>query len=259
MTIGMLGVAGILGYSCSAVEADENRKVNRHGQHELTLADLPEPPADLKPLIKKGNITFLIGGDRPSVVNPSRSTSIRGRRFDAETQFRLSYSFKSRCRWGWDGASTSRRLAIDVGFSRLRIEVRHLMWFLNMPDRETFWESPLVRHEFDHVRLSSDPRVSSQFVSAVRKHDRIELSREDSEDLLAEASRRAGRTQYKRGGPLSTLTGTDAHSWLTTIVQAEFDRTVELVGIRYQELDRQTDHGRYDVPETGELREWLQR
>ncbi|MCM2369293.1 hypothetical protein [Aporhodopirellula aestuarii] len=248
-------VVGLLGVFSNESYADEG--LNRHGQRTLSLVDLPEPPAELKPLLAKGKITFLVGGERPSVVNPSRSTGVGGRKFDAETQFRLSYSFKTRCRWGWDGPPASQRLAIQVGYDRLRLDVSHQVWLLRMPEPESFWDAPLVRHEFDHVRLSCDPRLTAQFVKAVNTHRRIVLTREESEPLIRAAQRRMPSSWLGSGSPLKYFSGADAQPWLEEIVNAEFQRIVDLVGIRYQELDRQTNHGRLAVPESGELSEWL--
>ncbi|EMI57309.1 hypothetical protein RSSM_01150 [Rhodopirellula sallentina SM41] len=260
--VGMIAIVLLAGsvllYPQSVARADEGLgSPNQHGQRKLSLRSLPEPPAELKQLIGKGDITFLIGGTRPSVVDPSRSTGTRGRTFDAETQFRLSYTFKSRCRWAWNGSPNDRELAIGVGYDRLRLNVSHLMWFEDMPDREAFWESPLVLHEFDHVRLSTDPRVTSRFLSAVRKQDRVILTREESEPLITAASRRSGRSRYGRSSVLRSLTGGDAQPWLKEIVSAEFQKAVDLIGIRYRELDRQTDHGKFAVPRSGDLHQWL--
>ncbi len=231
--------------------------VNEHGQRTVILKELPMPPADLAPWLQRGDVTFMIGGQRPSVVDPSRSTGALGRDFDAETQFRLSYSFKSRCLWDWAENAAARRLAIGVRFDRLQLAVEHRVWLREMPDSSHFWDSPLVRHELDHVRLSSDPRLKTLFVKAVDKRDRIELTLDQSASLITSATRRLTNSSFGNRSLLNHLSGTDAQPWMDAVVQEEFDKIVQLVEIRYQELDRQTEHGRQPIPNTGELREWL--
>jgi hypothetical protein len=231
--------------------------LNEHGQRSVKLEELPKPPAELAPWLRRGEVTFMIGGQRPSVVDPSRSTGALGRDFDAETQFRLSYSFKSRCRWGWAENEAARRLAVDVRFDRLQLAVEHRVWLREMPDIESFWDSPLVRHELDHVRLSSDPRLKTLFVNAVDKRDRIELTIDQSSPLISRATRRLPNSSLGNRSLLNYLSGADAQPWMDAVVQEEFDKIVQLVEIRYQELDRQTEHGRQPVPREGELREWL--
>lgn len=229
----------------------------------LTLSELPPVPDDLLDLVEGNEIEFLVGGTRPSLVNPSRSTGTRGRRFDGETQFRLSYTFNSRCKWDIVKDSSTpdsvKQLAVQVRFTRVEMAVRHQMWFREVADLKTFWESPLVRHEFDHVRISSDPRIEQRFKKAVQEHERIELSRAESEPLIAVAYRQLNATWFRRGTILNHLSSDKSRRFVKEQIQDEFDRIVELVEIRYAELDRLTDHGRFPVPDTGPLKDWLNR
>ncbi|TWU18296.1 hypothetical protein [Allorhodopirellula heiligendammensis] len=231
--------------------------VNAHGQRELGLDDLPAPPDEFKSLLHRGNVTFLIGGQRPSVANPSRPTRDVQRRFDAETRYHMSFTYKSRCRWAWADTSRSQRLAIGVRYDKIELNTEHQIWLRQMPNRDTFWESPLVRHELDHLRLSSDPRLTTRFVTAVKKRGRIELTR-DQTTLLLDSAKKRYETQGRRyRSILDVLDSDDAQQWVDEQLQAEFDRTVELVEIRYQELDQITDHGRHPVPEDGPLSQLL--
>lgn len=232
----------------------------------IRLDELPEPPPELRPVLARGQITFLVGGERPSVLAPSRSTDAQGRVFAAETQFHLSYSFKTHCRWQWADSPAEKRLRIAVRFDQLQLDAQHQIWLRDLPERTPFWDSPLVRHELDHVRLSSDPRLAAQFAKAVSEHDLVELTRQESVPLIALATRRmvdnrpGGRPSGQRDDSiLSRLSADDAQPFLDTLVRHEFDRIVQLTQIRYQELDRQTDHGRQSLPAHSPLAEWLQR
>jgi len=223
----------------------------------LRMSDLPEPPAELRAFLTRGKVTFLIGGERPSVTDPGRSTGAKLGDFDAESQFRLSYSFQSRSEWRWANRSGARRLNITMRFERLKLDVRHRVWLKEMPPRDSFWDSPLVRHEIDHVRLSSDPRLTAIFVKAIDQHERLELTREESVPLISLATRRMSSGGRGRSF-LGHLTGDDAQPLLDAVVKQEFDQIVELIEIRYRELDRQTQHGRDPIPEESPLREWLE-
>lgn len=230
---------------------------------ELKLSDLPPVPDDLKELVEANELTFRIGGPRPSLIDQSRSTGSSTRRFDAETQFRLSYTFRSRCQWKTVASPSTpnsiKQLAIQVRFDRIRTSLKHHIWLRRMPDEPGFWDSPLVRHEFDHVRISSDPRLVELFRKSVLKHERMELTRAESEPLIALAYRKWNASWFGRGTLLNYLKNDDAKVWVKKAVQGEFDRLVELVEIRYAELDRVTDHGRRSVPADGPLRDWLNR
>ena len=242
-----------------AIAEDEPSRIIR----ELKLSDLPPVPEDLKALVEANELTFRIGGTRPSLIDRSGSSGSRTRRFDAETQFRLSYTFRSRCQWKTVANSSSpdsiKQLAIKVRFDRIRTSLKHQVWLRRMPDESAFWDSPLVRHEFDHVRISSDPRLVELFRKSVLTHQRMELTRAESEPLIAVAYRKWNASWLGRGTLLNYLKNDDAKVWVKNAVQGEFDRLVELVEIRYAELDRVTDHGRRSVPTEGPLRDWLNR
>ena len=238
-----------------------DRPVSPATSKTLTLADLPPVPDELRDLIDQNVLVFLVGGTRPSLNDSVRSTGRQDRRFDGETQFRLSYKFNSRCQWSVmrepDKPDTVQRLAVKVRFQQIRLKVGHQIWLREIPDLETFWDSPLVRHEFDHVRISSDRRIESLFNEAVRRHQRIELSKSESEPFIAIAYRKLNASS-RRGTLLSHLSSEDAKPFVKNAVQAEFDRIVQLLEIRYAELDRATDHGRLPVPDTGPISDWLE-
>ncbi len=229
----------------------------------LTLADLPPVPKELKSLVQQNELTFLIGGERPSLADGVRSTGGQSRRFDAETRFRMSFRFDSSCSWETvkdpRTPDSVKQLAVRVKFKRVRLSVTHRIWFRDMPERDGFWESPLLLHELDHVRISGDPRIANRFRQSVLQNSRIELTREESEPLIAMAYRKLNSRWFGRGPLVTYLNAGEARPFIKTAIQTEFDRTVELTHVRYQELDRITEHGQRQVPETGELRDWLRR
>lgn len=219
----------------------------------LSLESLPKPPLELQPWLKAGNVQFLSGGRRPSTVTGTRSTGAAGQRFDAETKFRLSYEFSSRCRWWW----RDDRLLVRVTYRRLGLSVSHEVWFRQRPtDLNRFWESSLVLHEFDHIRLSSDPRVLTRFKESVRENNQLEFDLAEVRTLLDDETIRPDGNWSSRQRD-SRLKSDQVRRLVNARVREHFDRTVQLLEIRYQELDRVTGHGARPVPETGRLREWL--
>lgn len=229
------------------------------GWRTLRLADLPAPPAEVQSVLDRGKITWLVGGLRPSLVHPELSTSARKGIFAAETQFQLNYSFRSQCRWQWVQTGSPRRLQVSVRFEQLELIVEHRVWLRKMPDQEGFWDSPLVQHELDHVRLSSDPRLADQFFKAVLHHTEVDLSSEQSLPLIARAKQRNIENEQSDESILAQLSGADAQPFISSLVQSEFDRIVQLVEIRYQELDRETQHGKQPVAAGSPLSEWLRK
>ncbi len=193
----------------------------------IELSDLPEPPEPLGDLIEAGRVTFEAG-------EREESTELSGGlRTAAETHYKIAYNYNSRSRWAVDSAN--RRLRITVRFFSIRWEPTHVIWFRRRPETDGFWSDVLVRHEFDHVRISNDPRLAKRFEEMLREKSVIshQLSEGDVvnrpfvDHLVAEH------------------------------VDNVFAEISELIAIRYKELDRVTRHGRDAVPEDSPLNRWL--
>ncbi len=231
--------------------------VDEQAHRKVELSDLPAPPDRFRELIERGNVTFLVGGERPSTVDPHRRSTEKEGRFDAATSYHAHYSFKSLCRWGWAETSRAKRLAFAIRYRELDLFVEHQVWLRKMPQLDRFWNSPLVCHEMDHVRLSSDPQLNLRFVSAVKQRKRIELTRAESAPVLEAATQLFTKNRGRFPSILNFLDADDAEPWVKANLDKEFEQTLQLIEIRYQELDRQTDHGKRPVPREGELSEWL--
>jgi hypothetical protein len=185
----------------------------------IRLADLPEPAAEIRDLIEAGRVTFE-AGEREAAQTPRT-----GPRITAETHYRIAYNYNTRSRWKID--SKNRRVVITVRFRDIEWQPTHRIWFEKRPATEDFWSHPLVLHEFDHVRISTDPRVAERFEQLLRSKRSItqSLSAEDVVD----------REFVDRL--------VDKH------VIEIFSEISELVSIRYKELDRVTSHGLHPLPE----------
>ena len=102
---------------------------------------------------------------------------------------------------------------------------------MKRPDAETFWTNPLVLHELDHLRLSADPRLAKRFAGLVRSELNLRIDLEPNDRVDARWVQRQV-DQY---------------------VQKQFAKISDLVKIRYQELDRLTQHGLRQIPENSEV------
>ena len=102
---------------------------------------------------------------------------------------------------------------------------------------DRFWQDKLVLHELDHVTLSSDPRLVARFKEMLAENNVIveELS---SNGVVN--SRVINRLVDRR-------------------TEQVFSQLNELVAIRYQELDRLTNHGVEPIPAESPLSGLLRR
>lgn len=228
----------------------------------MSLSSLPAANEEITGLLKAGQVQFISGGPRPSKLYGLRSPGFINREFDAETRFNLAYHFASRCRWWWNEDG----IVVRVRYPELELKVDHKVWFRRRPDDlSQFWNLKLVQHEMDHIRLSTDPRVLKRFETAVRNEESLRFSRAEMRSVLGEDAvsdwdpRQPSDNQAGQNSRSRRLSSDQVRKLINQRVRQHFDKTVELVEIRYRELDRQTAHGSFAVPEEGPLRQWLDR
>ncbi len=184
------------------------------------IIELAAPPPEIASLLKQGNIRFVVG----EPVRPASSLLPNGRRFEALTDYNIKYRYKSEKRWR--RGSDPAELLITVQWRNVALDISHVVWFRELPDGERAWTDRLMRHELDHVRISSDPKLENQFKARLRENSRITAKVPLNETpTLASVSRLV-----------------DQHAELL------FGEILSLVEIRYKELDRLTNHGQLDLP-----------
>ena len=203
------------------------------GAEQIDLAELPDPPAELEKLIDEGDVSFFVG--QRAADAQSRSPNRGGTKLSAETHYHLGFDYRCRSRWRIANANGKRILSITVAYQQIKLNRSHEIWLRNRPKSSTFWSSKLVLHEFDHVRLSSDPTIERHFVESLRKDKTI------TEEIAANVR----------------VTETFVRAAIDRHAKEIFDETIALINIRYQELDRQTDHGLQPLPDDSSLAEWL--
>ena len=245
----------------------------------IALDGLPPPPAEIRSLLEAADVSFRTG-PRATAEVPMReprqvATEVaREPKFEAETTYTLSYRFDSHCHWRLSSTSDAsgqrfRQLIIRVRYRDVELDSSHVVWFRKPPDRETFWQSPLVRHEFDHVRLSSDPILAKRLKEKLTQSSVLRLRVVDSpavsEQLAPEQSTSSGNDEADpTARPDETVRIRDisdayVQEYVDRHVADVFQQIASLVEIRYRELDRVTRHGQSEVPENSVLAAWLGR
>jgi len=206
---------------------------------------LPAPPAAIAKLIADGDVTYYF-------YNP------KSEKFDfaGETTFNFHYYYRCRTRYeivdraaddddavdrsltimatdGKDAAEEptgSRALRVNVTYDDVVLTIAHRMRLPQYVIGDKFFEHPLVRHEFDHVAISADPRLQTHLQRMLQRRNSVLTvpvpdTLTDRDDLLATANGAARRAS-----------------------KIVFDDFVAEIKIRYQELDSITAHGIQPLP-----------
>jgi hypothetical protein len=234
--VSLCTIAVLASRSFAAAEQDSDEAEQRRGAVQtIKLTDLAEPPAPLAALIEQGTVKFFVGqlpSGRKAENLPGEENKLR---FTAETQFNMNFDYRSRTQWRVQRSAGKAKLVINVLFPQVELKQTHDVWFQRRPATDGFWTNRLVLHEFDHVRLSSDPRIEKRFAQRLRDSKVI--------TKLVDANARINDAVVRRV--------VDEH------VKQVFAEILELVKVRNQELDRQTNHGVRPLPEDSTLSEWL--
>ncbi|MEM6472543.1 MAG: hypothetical protein AAF802_23475 [Planctomycetota bacterium] len=193
---------------------------------EVDTSEFP-PPQELADLIEKADVT-IVTGKRPRSNRPEQNG---GGRLAGETTFEFNYEYSSRVQWRPTGRNDDRRVEVTVRFRKLKLKSRHQVWLRRPPKPENFWEDALVRHEFDHVKISSHPVIQNLFVRLTKRLTRFEIPLRDAAD-------RYGRVSQSR-----------VEAIVDERIREVVDEVAEYVRIRYRELDRTTRHGILPLPD----------
>ena len=222
---------------------------NLVAQTPLSLDRLPESPTELKTLSREGQVRFVFGTENLESVGlqtlPELPTEMRNalqsqkqtndrsvapeNRLSAITTYRVEFRFARQTTWNWN--PLTRTMTIEMRARLQSWKPIHTIWFRRLPELDDFWDSPLVLHEFDHVQLSTDPAMEKRFATILRQGNREEIQLSGDQK------------------PSEELATVKTDQW----VQQMFQEIVELVDIRYRELDQITLHGRRELPPASPL------
>lgn len=143
-------------------------------------------------------------------------------RFKVQVRHRFRYSYRST--WQSDGR---RLVLITPKIRRTTIVVRHVVTLPYAYDNPEKWQTRLVRHEFDHVAVSTDPRAY-----LLVKH------------LLCHLGT-LRRTLAAGPDPEA--------SWIDGVINEEIGKrreaVEELIRANYRLLDEVSRHGRRRIPD----------
>ena len=200
---------------------------------KIKLDDLVKPPKEIQDLITQGNV-LLFAGQPPEIQANSRFSSSKRDRLDAETHYQLAFNLKYRKTWNTVRDGDQLLLKINVNFTRVKIQQAHGIFFKVRPGETGFWENKLVLHEFDHVRISSDPKVEKLFLSRLHKASKI----------------------TKELTPSTRVNNANIDTYISKHAKTIFNDVIDMVGIRYRELDRVTSNGKRPIPADSNLLRW---
>lgn len=220
-----------------------------HGQTPLEIDSLPEPPQVFQSLLREGNVDFLQGTDLleskdfnalaklpDEVTQALRKQSLRTdpsipfeNRLSAITTYRIDFRYARQRTWTWN--PVTRIMTINMRARLTSWKPIHTVWFRELPSLTNFWKNSLVRHELDHVQLSSDANMKSRFARLLREGERKQLSLSGSQR------------------PSNQIADETTKQW----AEEKFREMIDLINVRYQELDQITRHGRNRLPEDSPL------
>lgn len=112
-------------------------------------ANPPEVPEALASLVQAGQITWELYDERPVDL-----------RYDGETHFeiKLDYKYRTQVRPIRENGRVIQR--VTVAFFAITPKIENRVRLPIALVASDFWKSPLVLHELQHVRITSDPRVA---------------------------------------------------------------------------------------------------
>lgn len=108
-----------------------------------------QPPHDIARLVKEGSVTFVYyDHDRAPRKHPGYTT------------FQFDVSYRSSYQYTWLDQNGGRQLSIEPKIGRLAYRlVNEIQLPKSLHNDEGRWSNSLLKHEFDHVAITLDPRV----------------------------------------------------------------------------------------------------
>lgn len=127
------------------------------------LGDLPQPPEAIAQLLRDSNVQFDFYREKlPEQI------------YDGETKFKISVDYRIRFST-LPQRSVKPLQTVQVAFTSLQVDVENSLRLPQKLVSDAFWESKLVRHEIDHLRVNTHPRVKALANELIRSIRIIEL------------------------------------------------------------------------------------
>ncbi len=107
-----------------------------------------EPPEYFARLIDEGGVTFVF-------YDPIRQP----RTHRGYTTFQFDVTYRSKYRYQWVERAGDRQLVIEPTISQVKCKLVNEVELPSTLNHDRRWTNSLVKHEFDHVAMTLDPRV----------------------------------------------------------------------------------------------------
>lgn len=121
-------------------------------------AALAETPEYFRRLIDEAGVSF-------AFYDPVQEPRVhRG-----YTAFRLDMSYEASFQFRWEDGAAGRNVTIQTHIGNIRYRLSNRVELPQYLDNNDRWNDSLVRHEFDHVAMTVDPRVRMLFEHLCRK------------------------------------------------------------------------------------------
>jgi hypothetical protein len=108
-----------------------------------------KPPTYFQRLIEAGNVKFDFYARRPA-----------GQRYPGRALFYLNCRDETAYRTTWKVKDGEKQVAIRVNLKSVTCELTHTLRLPRYLNNDRRWTNRLLKHEFDHVAISCDPRVA---------------------------------------------------------------------------------------------------
>lgn len=182
--------------------------------------DLPMPPSEIAEWIDEGKVRF-------EFYDPK----ITRRSFAGETEFEFQYTYKSRSSWKRKDEAGKPGIEISIQYHDIALQRSHRVLLPQEMICDDLFDQRLTLHEFDHVRISADPRLPALLASMLQERNAVvtKVLDEEEDEFTGKPSPQDLARISKR------------------LVKNESDRVftdfVAVVSIRYRELDRVSNYG----------------
>lgn len=108
-------------------------------------------PDDVRALLKSGGVSL-------ELYDPSVDESDL-KNFHGSATFELFLAAPYSVDFNWEPDGGWKRVSIATKFQPIESRITHKIKVPHQANRAEFWNHPLVRHELDHVAISTDPRT----------------------------------------------------------------------------------------------------
>ncbi len=186
-------------------------------QSDKAHAWLADAPGEFVRLVDRGNVKIVVDDER---IRKSGKTAL------TLFQFVVDYDFKFRQQvLGYDQESRVWQAKIMAWIDQPKVRLDHTICIQSNFAPALPWESKLLRHEFDHVAISTDPRM-------------LKIIKRD----LQQRRQWIGKWE-QIGAP----TEQDVRKNIFEVITAEVKSLEQLVQSQYDTLDQESNQGLSDI------------